>query len=171
MPGQYSHSDPLALNNTLAILPVDPRFPLLQPVERVRLHNDTARQPHCPESICLLLRPLRTLPLPHTRSIQHRRRIKTQVSGISQLSSHSHVPQHGIHGFSIGRSGRGFEVLNVLAETHELADEAELLLDLRPWCDGAGDGVGAQEVPRVEAREVLDYTEELVAAEGRGHVF
>lgn len=57
-------------------------------------------------------------------------------------------------------------MLDVLADAEELAHEAELLLGLGPGGDGGGDGVGAEEVPGVEAGEVLDGAEELVAADG-----
>lgn len=62
-------------------------------------------------------------------------------------------------------------MLDVLADAHELAREAELLLEGLEGRDGRGQRVGAVQVPGVEAREVLDCAEELVAADGGGDVF
>lgn len=59
-------------------------------------------------------------------------------------------------------------MLDVLAEAHGLARKSELLLDCLEGLDGCGRRIGAVQVPRVEAREVLDGAEELVAADGRG---
>ncbi len=62
-------------------------------------------------------------------------------------------------------------MLDVLADAHELARQAELLLEGLEGRDAAGRRVGAVQVPGVEAREVLDGAQELVAADGRGDVF
>ncbi len=56
-------------------------------------------------------------------------------------------------------------MLDVLAQTDGLAREAELLLDGLEWCDGGRGRVGAVQVPGVEAGEVLEGTEDLVAAD------
>lgn len=62
-------------------------------------------------------------------------------------------------------------MLNVLAETEDFADEPELGLEGGEGEDGGGEAVGAVKVPGVEAGEVLDCAEELVAADGGGGVF
>lgn len=59
-------------------------------------------------------------------------------------------------------------MVDVLADAEDLAHEAELLLEGVPGGDFRGGAVGAQEVPGVEAREVLDCAHELVATHGGG---
>jgi len=59
-------------------------------------------------------------------------------------------------------------VLDVLADAHYFAGEAELLLDGFEGRDFGGRAIRAVEVPGVEAGEVLKGTEELVAADGGG---
>lgn len=59
-------------------------------------------------------------------------------------------------------------MLDVLAEAQALAREPEVLLDGVEGRDGALRGVGAVEVPGVEAGEVLERAEELVAADWEG---
>ncbi len=59
-------------------------------------------------------------------------------------------------------------MLNVLAEAEDLADGAKLLLDGVPGGHLVGAAVGAEQVPRVEARKVLQQAEELVLADGGG---
>lgn len=166
----YSHCDPLALDNALAILLINPGLPLLQLPKGVGLHDDTASQAHGPEPVGLLLSPLGALPLAHARGVEHRRGVEAQVARVPELPSHGHVLEDGVHGLGVAGDRGGLEVLDVFAEAHELADEAELLLQSGPGRDGGGHGVGAQQVPRVEAGEVLDDAEELIAAEGGGHV-
>jgi hypothetical protein len=56
-------------------------------------------------------------------------------------------------------------VLDELCQAHGLADAAEVLLDAIEDVDGGLRVVGAVEVPREEAREVLDCAEGLVAAD------
>jgi hypothetical protein len=56
-------------------------------------------------------------------------------------------------------------VLSELADTHDLACCAELLLDGIVGVDGGLGLVGAVQVPSVEAGEVLEGTEELIATD------
>lgn len=58
-------------------------------------------------------------------------------------------------------------MFDILAETESFAGEAELLLDGFERGDEAGWAVGSEEVPCVEAGEVLEGSEELVAADCR----
>ena len=62
-------------------------------------------------------------------------------------------------------------MLDVLADAHELSRKPELLLDGFEGRDGRWQGVGPEEVPGIEAGEVLDCAEDLVAADGGGDVF
>ena len=56
-------------------------------------------------------------------------------------------------------------MLHVLPEAHALADQGEVFLQVVPGGDGCCCGIGAQEVPGVEAGEVLEGSEEFVAAD------
>lgn len=56
-------------------------------------------------------------------------------------------------------------MLDELADTHDLAGGAELLLDGIVGVDGGLGLVGAVQVPGVEAGEVLQGAEELVSAD------
>lgn len=62
-------------------------------------------------------------------------------------------------------------MLHVLADAHKLARETELLLDGLEGRNGARERICSEQVPGVEAGEVLDCAQELVAADGRGDVF
>lgn len=56
-------------------------------------------------------------------------------------------------------------MLGELADAQDLAGRAELLLDRVVRVDGGLGLVGAVQVPRVEAGEVLNCAEELVTAD------
>lgn len=56
-------------------------------------------------------------------------------------------------------------MLDEFAEAEGFAGEAERGFELGPGRDFGFGGVGAEEVPGVEAGEVLDCAEELVAAD------
>lgn len=56
-------------------------------------------------------------------------------------------------------------MLDKLAQAQDLARGAERLLDGIVGRDGGGAVVGAEQVPGVEAREVLQRAQELVAAD------
>ena len=62
-------------------------------------------------------------------------------------------------------------MLDVLADAHELPREPELLLDGLEGRDRGWQSVGAVQVPGIEAGEVLDGPQDLVAAHGGGDVF
>lgn len=62
-------------------------------------------------------------------------------------------------------------MLDVLPDAHYFAGEAELLLDSFEGGDFRWGAICAVEVPGVEAGEVLDGAEELVAADGGGDKF
>ncbi len=57
-------------------------------------------------------------------------------------------------------------MLDILADAHQFTCEPELLLDGLPGSDGGGGTIRAQEVPGIEAGEVLEGSQELVAADG-----
>ena len=59
-------------------------------------------------------------------------------------------------------------MLDELSDAHDFAREPELLLDCLEGGDLAGCAICAVQVPGVEAREVLEGSEELVAADGGG---
>ena len=56
-------------------------------------------------------------------------------------------------------------MLDVLAEAHGFADQAEVFFDRVPGGDGGGGCVGPEEVPAVETGEVLEGAEDFVAAD------
>lgn len=59
-------------------------------------------------------------------------------------------------------------MLDILANSQRFAREPELLLDGFEGCDKSGWIVGAEEVPGVEAGEVLESAEQLVTADCEG---
>lgn len=90
-------------------------------------------------------------------------RVACQVPGVSQLTPDSQVSQEGVDGGLVVCGNRGgLEVLDELADTHHLTRRAELLLDGVEGGDGRLRPVRAQQVPGVEAREVLQRTQKLV---------
>jgi hypothetical protein len=95
----------------------------------------------------------------------HNRIIGEQIARIPELPPHGRVPQHGIHALRIARDGRRLEVLHELAHAHQLTREAELLLCRLEGRDRRGGVVRAVQVPCQEAREVLEGSEGLVAAD------
>ena len=163
------HGNPLTLDNALAVLLIDPCLPLLQTVQGVRLRDNAAHEAHGPKSICLSLELLGTLPLANPQRVPERTGIERQISGVANLPANGGVPHNGVHNFGVGGDGGCADVLNVLAEAHDFTYEAELLLDGIPGGDLGVGAVGAEEVPGVEAGEVLEGAEELVAADGGGY--
>lgn len=91
--------------------------------------------------------------------------VQQHVKCITQLSAYGSEPQHGVHGFGIACDSGGAEVLDKLADTHQLARRAELLLGRLIRRDGGLWAVRAVEIPCEEAREVLKGTQDLVAAD------
>lgn len=162
------HGDALALDDALAILLINLGLPLSQSVLCVELSDDTANDAHGPESVRLLLKPRSLGPLPNAGSIQHGGGIAGQITSVTQLATDGSELEEGIGSLGVGSGGRGLEVLNVLAEAQDLAGEAELLLDGGPGGDLRWRAVGAQQIPRVEARKVLKYAQQLIATDGGG---
>lgn len=164
----HLHLDALALDDTLAVLAVDALLALLEGVEGVELGSNAEGDTHGPEALGLLGEGLCGGRLAEADGVGKGEGIKGQVSGITELSADGGVAEDGVHGLGIGGNSGSLDVLNVLAEAHDLAGEAELLLDGIPGVDGGRGGVGAQQVPAVEAGKVLDQTQDLVAADGGG---
>lgn len=88
--------------------------------------------------------------------------VQAQIHGISQLPPHSTVLQHRIHTLAIGRNSSSLKVLDILSNPQGFSCEAEVLFDSFVGCDQPGGVVCSEEIPRVEAREVLEGAEELV---------
>lgn len=179
--------NPLGGNSTLTILLVDPGLLLFQVVQRVSSGDGAEQKTEHPAPVRFLLQPLGVRALADVRGIQEGQGIKGQVAGVSQLSANSTVLNNGVEILGVGCHGRSLEVLNVLAQLHKdmledrkrmrrgethahgFADEAELLFDSLPGSNLTRCGIGTEEVPSVEAREVLQSSKELVAAGGRGY--
>lgn len=160
--------DLLALDDAFAVLAINLGLALLEAVQRIDLAGNAKDEAHGPEAGSVLLQRLGSMPLANARSITHRQGIKGEVPCIANLSADSGVAQKGLDGLCVGGLGGGLEVLDVLADAHDLAGEAELLLDGVPGGHLRGGAVCAEEVPGVEAGEVLDRAEDLVAADGGG---
>lgn len=90
--------------------------------------------------------------------------IQAQIHAIPQLPPHSTVLQHRIHTLAIGRNSSSLEVLDILSNPQGFSCEAEVLFDSFVGCDQPGGVVCSEEIPRVEAGEVLEGAEELVAS-------
>ncbi|KAH6610662.1 hypothetical protein Trco_000682 [Trichoderma cornu-damae] len=157
-----------AFDNALAVHSVDLGLALLEAVEGVQLGRDAEDEAHGPEARGVLLEGLGGLPLANARGIAHGQGVEGQIAGIANLPAHGGVAEEGLEGLCVGGLGGGLEVLHVLADAEDLAGEAELLLDGVPGRHLRGRAVGAEEVPGVEAGEVLQRAEDLVAADGGG---
>ena len=112
--------------------------------------------------------PLGALPGSDLHGVEDGGGVEGEVAGVAELAADGGVAEDGVHGLGVGGGGGGLEVLNILADAEELAGEAELGLEGGEGGGGAAGRVGAEEVPGVEAGEVLDRAEELVAANGGG---
>jgi hypothetical protein len=110
------------------------------------------------------------LPLPDTGSIRNSESIAGQVTSITQLATDLSVLEDGVEGLGVGSGGSGLVVLDELSGSEDLSEQAELLLEGVPRGDLVGSCVCAEEIPGVEAGEVLKNSHELVATEGCGHV-
>jgi hypothetical protein len=167
--GGALEGDALALDDALAVLAINVGLALLEPVEGVDLGDDAEGEAHGPEAVGLALGVLCTGPLADAGGVEDGGGVEGEVAGVAELAADGGIPEDRVRaGGLIGGEGGGLEVLDVLAEAHDLAGEAELLLEGVPGQDGGGEGVGAEEVPGVEAGKVLDGAEELVAADGGG---
>lgn len=116
----------------------------------------------------MLRQRLGSRPLANARRVAHGQHVKGQVSRVSDLAADGGVAQEGLERLCVGGLGGGLDVLEVLSDAHNLAGEAELLLDGVPGGHLGRGAVGAQEVPGVEAGKVLQRAEDLVAADGGG---
>lgn len=91
--------------------------------------------------------------------------IERQVARVAHLPADGAEAHKGIHARGVdGHRGR-LEVLEPLAQPHPLADEAELLLNRLKGRDLGRRRIQPQEVPYIEAGEVLHRPQELVAAD------
>jgi hypothetical protein len=99
------------------------------------------------------------------RYTYHGRIIQQHICCIPQLTANRRISQHRIHPLCIAGHGRSLEVLDELADAHQLAREAELLLGRLEGRDAGLGMVCAVEVPGEEAREVLEGAEDFVAAD------
>lgn len=163
-----SHGYPLALDDALALLLVDLGLPRAQLVEGVGLGDDAAHEAHGPEAEGLGLEALGGVALADAGGVEDGGHVEGQVAGIAQLAADGGVLEDGVHcaGLGVGGGGGGLEVLDVLADAHQLAGEAELLLDGGPRGDLGGGAIGPVEVPGVEASKVLQDAEDLVTTDG-----
>lgn len=156
----------LSLNNTLTLLPVNSLLLLLQLEESVETRKSTAQQTSGPCAVCLLLQTLRRLELAESDSINNGDHIEGQVTGVTELATDAQVAQDRVNRTLVVKGdGGSLEVLSELADTHDLARCAELLLDGIVGVDCGLGLVGAVQVPGVEAGEVLEGTEELIATD------
>ena len=110
------------------------------------------------------------LPRPDAGGVRNSERIAGEVTGVTQLATDLGVLEDGVHGLCVGCGGSGLEVLDKLAGSEDLAEQAKLLLEGVPRSDLVGGCVRAEEVPGVETSKVLEDSHELVATEGSGHV-
>ena len=56
-------------------------------------------------------------------------------------------------------------MLDILSYSQELSSQAKLLLDSLPWYNSGSWTIGSEEVPGIEAREVLKGTNKLIATD------
>ena len=135
-------------------------------MQRVELGDDAAGDADSPEAISLALERLRPRPLLHARGVRESGEIAGQIARIAELAADGGVLQDRIHGLGVSGSRGSLEVLDVLAGAEDLAGEATLLLEGIPRSDLRLGTIGAEEIPRVEAGEILHGSHELVAADG-----
>lgn len=163
-----SLQDALAFNDALAVLSVNLGLALLELKQRIELRRHAEDQTHGPEAIGMLRQRLGGGPLADAGRVADGQHVEGQVSRVSDLAADGGVAQEGLERLCVGGLGGGLYVLEVLANAHDLAGEAELLLDGVPGGHLGRGAVGAQQVPGVEAGEVLERAEDLVAADGGG---
>lgn len=86
------------------------------------------------------------------------------VAGVTKLAAHGKTAQDRVDGGLVVKgNGSGLEVFNELADTEDLSRQTELLLDGFEGCDRGLGAVGTEQVPGVEAGEVLEGSQQLVA--------
>lgn len=164
--GSNSLLNLLSLNNTLTLLPINRLLLLLQSIQSIDTGNSTAKQTSGPGLISRLLQALGGSQLPNADHVNDGDRVESQVAGIAKLATDGQVAQHGVDGALVVQGdGGGLEVFNEFADAEDLARRAELLLY---GVEGLDCGLGlvcAVQIPGVEAGEVLDCSEEFVAAD------
>lgn len=91
--------------------------------------------------------------------------IQCQVGSVAELATDCQVSEDRVHIFAVPCCRRSLEMFNVLAQTNGFPCRAERLLHGLPWLDGGCCGIGAVQVPGVEAGKVLECSEELVTTD------
>lgn len=144
-----------------------PLLLLRQPqiVQRIQPRDNIASQPDAPSPVSLLLQARGGGELLDARHVGVGHVVEEHVEGVAELAADGQVLDDGVGGVGVRGDGGELEVLDELCQAHGLADAAEVLLDAIEDVDGGLRVVGAVEVPREEAREVLDCAEGLVAAD------
>ena len=155
----------LGLDNTFTFLLIDGLGRLVQLPQRVHAGNSTAHQSRHPAAIGPLGILLDIGQLDDTQDVQDGQVVDGQVAGVPQLTTDGEVVDDGVGGSLVVKGDRGgLEVLDKLCQTENLSRSAELLLDGFEDVDRGLGVVGARQVPGVEAREVLDGSEDFVTA-------
>lgn len=158
--------DLLGLDNSLAFLAVHRLLLLLQPEEGVDPRDGAACQTGAPRAVRILLQTLGGGQLAVADGVDDGDGVEGQVAGVAELATDGQVAQDGVDGALVLQGdGGSLEVLDELADAHDLARGAELLLDGIVGVDGGLRAVGAVQVPGVEAGEVLQGTEKLVTTD------
>lgn len=147
---------------------LSPSLLLLHLVQRIDPTDDAEHNPGQPKLVGPLLEFLCRLVLVDPGRIQDRQHVKGQVPSIPKLSSHREVARDGVNSALVDDFSSGLEMLHVLADSHDLAREAELGLDGVENLECLAVEAFAVEVEGEEPREVLDQTETFVAADCEG---
>lgn len=159
----------LSLDNTLALLAVDGARAHAQAAQRVYASNEAAQQAREPGAGSILREGLGVRQLPDTAGVEVLEHVDRQVSGVTKLATNGQVLEHrvGLAGARrrCGGNGGGLDVLDVFAHTQQLTRGAELLLDGGPRLDRGLGRIRPDEIPGIEAREVLDRPQNLVTAD------
>lgn len=156
----------LSLNNTLTLLPVDGLLLLLQTEQGVNTRHETAGQTRGPGTVSVLLELLDRSQLAVADHVDDGDGVEGEVARVAELATDGQVAENRVDGALVVEGQRGgLQVLEELADTQDLAGGAELLLDGVVGVDGGLRLVGAVQVPGVEAGEVLDGAQKLVAAD------
>jgi len=154
----------LGLDDALALLAVNRLLLLMESVESVDTGDGTAQQTSTPGAVGVLLDLLDRLQLAIADSIDNSHSVEGQVASIAELTTDCEITQNRVDGALVVKSdGGSLEVLGEFADTHNLTRCAELLLDRIVGVNSRLRAVGAVQVPGVEAGEVLEGTEKLIA--------
>lgn len=163
-----SLSDAFAFNNTFAVLAINLGLALVEVVKSVKLGGNAKDETHSPAAVGVLAEVLGRFPLADADGIGNSQGIKGEIASISELTTDGGVAEERVHALGVSDSGSGLEMLDILAETQDLAGKTELLLDGVPRRHLGGRAICAQEIPGVETGEILKRAEELIAADGGG---